>query len=206
MNNIYKLLILIQVLIFGCGNNVYDKTKFVQSIDNLEMKIYSDNGVKLYSINSPNTTYNKDTNSFKLAKTTIKLFKNGEIEYTINADKSELSNNNKFLEMNGNVKVKTMRLNNDVLYASKFIWNIEDLTYTLLGDVKFENDTIILSSNKAILGTNKIIEFFHPVYYLLKDNDTLNYEINSENALYNIETQSVSFSSTKKRVRSKLYF
>ena len=76
------------------------------------------------------------------------------------------------------------------------------------GDVKFENDKIILSSNKAILDkSTNIIEFFNPVKYIIKQNNLINkYEINSENAFYNIDTKSLSFTSKEKRVRSKLYF
>ena len=42
---------------------------------------------------------------------------------------------------------------------------------------------------------------------MIKDNnEEKRFEINSENAYYNIITKSVSFSSKKERVRSKIYF
>ena len=57
------------------------------------------------------------------------------------------------------------------------------------------------------MGTDNIIEFFNPVKYLIKDeNDENKYEINSENAYYNINTESFSFSAKNKRVRSIIYF
>ena len=74
--------------------------------------------------------------------------------------------------------------------------------------MKFINNSITLSSNKAILNkNNNIIEFFNPVKYKVNDNNNKSgYEVNSQNAYYNIEKKSVSFSSKKERVRSKIYF
>ena len=57
------------------------------------------------------------------------------------------------------------------------------------------------------MGSDNIIEFFNPVKYVIKGNKKEDkYEINSENAYYNIETESVSFKAKEKRVRSIIYF
>ena len=78
----------------------------------------------------------------------------------------------------------------------------------LIGNVKFENSLVTLSSNKAILKkSTNIIEFFNPVKYKFKDNmKDSGYEINSENAYYDIDKKSVIFKSKEARVRSKIYF
>ena len=104
--------------------------------------------------------------------------------------------------------IKTLLRDNDVIYANSFTWNIDNSEYLLTGNVKLENNTIALSSNKAILNKgNDIIEFFNPVKYIIKSRANKNsYEINSENAYYDINTKSVSFRSIEKRVRSKIYF
>ena len=87
------------------------------------------------------------------------------------------------------------------------IWNVDESNYELKGNIKFESTKVLLYSNKAILGKNNIIEFFNPVKYIIKDdNNEKKYEINSENAFYNINTESLSFSAKEKRVRSKIYF
>ena len=118
-----------------------------------------------------------------------------------------MSNNNKIIELNGNVKLITFDQDDDTLIAKNFKWNIDDSNYLLTGDVKFENKYIILISNKAILNSNNIVEFVNPVKYIIKnDNNENSYEINSENAFYNIETKSVSFESENKQVRSKIFF
>ena len=109
--------------------------------------------------------------------------------------------------MNGNVKLKTFNQDQDVLYADNFIWNIEETNYLLEGNIRFENQNIILNSGKAKLGSDNIIEFFNPVKYILKDENNDNkYEINSENAYYNLNTESVSFKANDKRVKSIIYF
>ena len=208
MNSPYKLLFLILILIIGCKNREIDDIKFTQSINSLNMNIFSYEGKKLLSIKSPYSNYNKQENTFNLKQTTINLFNNNELEYVINSDISKLSKNNKFLELNGNVLVKSFIQKDDKLYANKFTWNIEDSKYILVGDVKFKNNSVTLSSNKAILNkSNNVIEFFKPVKYKIDDiNTESGYEINSNNAYYNIETKSVSFVSKDDRVRSKIYF
>jgi len=109
--------------------------------------------------------------------------------------------------LKGNVKLKTLNKEGDFLYADNFIWNIENTYYLLEGNIRFENQNIILNSGKAILCSDNIIEFFNPVKYIIKDENNENkYEINSENAYYNLNTESVSFKAKDKRVKSIIYF
>ena len=77
----------------------------------------------------------------------------------------------------------------------------------MTGNIKFENKNVILTSDKAKMGTDNIIEFFNPVKYIIKDIDNNNrYEINSENAYYDLNTESMSFKARDKRVKSIIYF
>ena len=207
MNKLYISLILIPILTYGCRIRDIDNNIYTQSIDSFTMNIFSSKGNKIFTIKSPFSSYNKENNIFNLKDTTIYLFKDNEPQYIINSDNSKLSNN-KLLELKGNVLLKTLLRENDVIYANSFTWNIDNSEYLLTGNVKFENNTIALSSNKAILNKgNNIIEFFNPVKYIIKSSANKNsYEINSENAYYDINTKSVSFRSIEKRVRSKIYF
>ena len=208
MIRLYKLLLLIPLLIIGCRNKIIEEEYLSQSINNLNMNIFSKEGIKLFSIKSPYSNFNKETNKFNLKKTTINIFKDNKLEYIINSDKSKLSNNNKLIELNGNVLVRTIIQKDDKLTANSFIWDIQKSEYLLVGDVYLENGSVTLSSNKAILNkNNNIIEFFKPVKYKFNDNvNEQGYEINSENAYYNINTKSVKFSSKEKRIRSKVFF
>ena len=208
MISLYKLLILIPLIIFGCKNKEIDKKYLSQSINTLNMSIFSNKDIKLLSIKSPNSNYDKESNTFNLKETTINLFKDEKLEYIINSDKSKLSNNNKIIILNGNVIVKTINQQDDKLTANSFTWNIQNSEFLLLGNVKLENSLVTLSSNRAILKkSTNIIEFFNPVKYTynnsIKDNG---YEINSENAYYNIDNKSINFISKEARVRSKIYF
>ena len=207
MNNIYKLIFILTFIVLGCKPIEIRENKLIQRIDSLDLNIYSNEGSKIYSINSPNSSYNLEKNTFELKKTTINIFKEKKTKYIINSDESILSNNNKIVELTGNVVLRTIQKDNDILYANSFIWNIDNTNYLLTGDVKFENKNIILSSDKATLNSNNIIEFFNPVKYIIKNNNNeKSYEVNSENAFYNIDSNTVSFSSKEKRVRSKIYF
>ena len=207
MNNLYKLIIIFPVLITGCSPNVVEENKVIQKIDSLDMNIFSNEGEKIYSVKSPYSSYDKNKQKFQLRETTINIFNGEETKYIIDSDESSLSNNNKHLELKGNVKMITINQEDEILYADSFSWNIEETYYLLKGNIRFENKNIILNSEKATLGTDNIIEFYNPVKYIIKDgNNEKKYEINSENAFYNINTESVSFSAKEKRVRSKIYF
>ena len=207
MKNLYRLIISLQVFILGCAPNVIKENKVIQKIENLDMNIFSKEGDKVYSIKSPSSSYDKNELKFKLKNTIINIFNGEETEYIIKSEESSLSDNNKLLKLKGNVKLKTLKEDEDILFADNFIWNIEDANYLLEGNIRFENKNIILNSGKAKLGTDNIIEFFKPVKYIIKaDNNENKYEINSENAYYNLKTESVSFKAKDKRIRSIIYF
>ena len=171
------------------------------------MTIFSKSGDKIYSITSPNSSYDNIELEFELKKPIINILNGEETKYIISSEESTLSDNNKLLKLKGNVKLKTLKENEDILNADNFIWNIENTNYLLEGNIRFENQNIILNSGKAILGSDNIIEFFNPVKYIIKDENNENkYEINSENAFYNLNTESVSFEAKDKRVKSIIYF
>jgi len=191
----------------GCTPNLTDENKVIQKIDSLDMTIFSKSGDKIYSITSPNSSYDNIELKFELKKPIINIFNGEDTKYIISSEESSLSDNNKLLKLKGNVKLKTLKKDGDNLYADKFTWNIENTNYLLEGNIRFENQNIILNSGKAILGSDNIIEFFNPVKYIIKDENNENkYEINSENAYYNLTTESVSFKAKDKRVKSIIYF
>ena len=208
MNNFIRLAIFLPFLIIGCTPKVIeDNTVILKKIDNLNMNIFSNTGNKIYSITSPNSSYDKVTLKFNLKKTTISIYDEEDIKYNINSDSSTLSNNNKNVELNGNVELKSLNQEKDFLNGDNLIWNINESYYELIGNVRFENTNIKLSSSKAILGKDNIIEFFNPVKYIIKENNNENkYQINSENAYYNLNTESVSFKAKNNRVQSIIYF
>jgi len=191
----------------GCAPNVIDENKVIQKIESLDMTIFSKSGDKIYSITSPNSSYDNIELKFELKKPIINILNGEETKYIISSEESTLSDNNKLLKLKGNVKLKTLKYNEDILNADNFTWNIENTNYLLEGNIRFENQNIILNSGKAILGSDNIIEFFNPVKYIIKDkNNEDKYEINSENAFYNLNTESVSFEAKDKRVKSIIYF
>ena len=191
----------------GCAPNVINENKVIQKIENLDMTIFSKSGDKIYSISSPNSSYDNIELKFELKNPIINIFNEGKTKYIISSEESSLSDNNKLLKLKGNVKLKTLKKDGDNLYADYFTWNIENTNYLLEGNIRFENQNIILNSGRAILGSDNIIEFFNPVKYIIKDENNNNkYEINSENAYYNLKTDSVSFKAKDKRVKSIIYF
>ena len=207
MNNFYKLIIILPIFIIGCTPNIIKEKDVAKEINSLDLNIFSNNGDKKYTITSPYSIYDNFKNEFQFKKTTINIFQDDKTKYIINSDESYLSRNNKILELKGNVKLKTINQDEDYLFADNFIWNIEEANYLLTGNIKFENKNVILTSGKAKLGPDNIIEFFDPVKYIIKDdNDENRYETNSENAYYNINQESLIFKARDKRVSSKIYF
>ena len=202
-----RLIIFLPIFILGCAPNIIEENRIIQKIDSLDMNIFSKQGEKIYSIKSPNSIYDNNELRFELKNTTINIFEDKEVKYIIVSDESTLSDNNKLLKLNGNVKLKTIKQDEDILNADNFFWNIEETSYLLEGNIRFENKNIILNSGKAKLGEDNIIEFYNPVKYVIKDDNNENkYEINSENAYYDLNTESISFNAKEKRVRSIIYF
>ena len=207
MNKINRFLIILPLFIIGCNPDVINENKITKKINSLNLNIFSKSGDKKYSITSPYSTYDNIKGKFDFKKTTINIFHNGTTKYIINSDESTLSDNNKLVELKGNVKLKTVNLEEENLYADNFIWNVDETNYLLTGNIRFENKNVILTSAKAKLGVNDIIEFFNPVKYVIKDDNNKDlYQTYSENAFYDIKKESLSFKGKDKRVRSKLYF
>ena len=207
MNKLFNLIIILPLIILGCTHNVKEDNKITKKINSLDLNIFSKSGDKKYSITSPYSIYDNLIDKFHFKKTTINIFYDGKTKYIINSDESTLSDNNKVVELKGNVKLKTINQDEDYLYADNFIWKIDETNYLLTGNIRFENKNVILTSGKAKLGTDNIIEFFNPVKYIIKDKNNENlFETNSENAYYDINNESLSFKAKDKRVRSKIYF
>ena len=207
MNNINILKFFLPFVILGCASNIVEEKRVIQKINSLDMNVFSKTGDKIYSITSSDSKYDKIKLVFNLKRTTINIFNGKEIKYIVNADSSRLLDKNKIVELNGNVKLRSLNQNNDYLYGDNLTWNINESKYELFGNVRFENANVFLYSNKAILRKDNIIEFFNPVKYLMKDNNNKEkYEINSENAFYNIDKESLSFRAKDKKVRSIIYF
>ena len=199
MNNINILKFFLPFIILGCASNVVDENRVIQKINSLDMNVFSKTGDKIYSITSPDSKYDKIKLVFNLKRTTINIFNGEDIKYIIDADSSRLLDKNKIVELNGNVKIRSLNQNNDYLYGDNLTWNINESKYELFGNVKFENRNVFLYSNKAILRKDNIVEFFNPVKYIVKDNNNKEkYQINSENAFYNIDKESLSFRSKDK--------
>ena len=207
MNNLYKSILILAIFIIGCSPNIIEEKDFAKEINNLDLNIFSENGKKKYTITSPYSIYDNFKNKFQFQKTTINIFQDDKIKYILNSDESTLSRNNKILELKGNVELKTINEDEDFLFADNFIWNIDESNYLLTGNIRFENKNVILKSGIAKMGSDNIIEFFNPVQYIIKgDNNEKRYETNSENAYYDLNKESLIFSSKSKRVSSKIYF
>ncbi len=207
MNKIYILIFILQVFLLGCTPSVIKENKITKKINSLDLNIFTKTGDKKYSIKTPYSIYDNIKNKFQFKNTTINIFYDGKTKYVINSDESTLSNKNNLVELKGNVRLKTIDQDDDYLYADYFIWNIDETKYLLTGDVRFENKNVILTSVKAMLGSDNVIEFFDPVKYIIKDDNNENiYETNSENAYYDMNNESLSFKGKEKRVSSRIYF
>jgi len=169
MSKIYRLIIFLPLFMLGCTPNVIDENKVLQKIDSLDMTIFSKSGDKIYSITSPNSSYDNIELKFELKNPIINILNGEQTKYIISSEESTLSDNNKLLKLTGNVKIKTVKQNQDVLEGDNFIWKIEENEYLLKGNIRFENNDMILNSAKAKLSKDDIIEFFNPVKYVIKD-------------------------------------
>ena len=116
----------------GCTPNVIDENKVIQKIESINMTIFSKSGDKIYSITSPNSSYDNIELKFELKKPIINILNGNKTKYIISSEESTLSDNNKLLKLKGNVKLKTLTKDGDFLYADNFIWNIEYTNLSLI--------------------------------------------------------------------------
>ena len=125
MRKNYRLIFFLTLFMLGCAPNVIDENKVIQKIESLDMTIFSKSGDKIYSITSPNSSYDNIQLEFELKKPIINILNGDETKYIISSEESILSDNNKLLKLKGNVKLKTLKKDEDILFADNFIWNIE---------------------------------------------------------------------------------
>jgi len=69
MSNIYRLIIFLPLFMIGCAPNVIDENKVIQKIESLDMTIFSKSGDKIYSITSPNSSYDNIELEIRIKKT-----------------------------------------------------------------------------------------------------------------------------------------
>ena len=50
--------------------------------------------------------------------------------------------------INGNVELRTVNQENDILYGDNLVWNINEYEYELTGNIRFENTNILLLMNR----------------------------------------------------------
>jgi len=73
MSNIYRLIIFLPLFMLGCAPNVIDENKVIQKIESLDMTIFSKRGDKIYSITSPNSSYDNIELEFDLNNPVINI-------------------------------------------------------------------------------------------------------------------------------------
>ena len=78
MSNICRLIIFLPLFMLGCTPNVIDENKLIQKIESLDMTIFSKSGDKIYSISSPNSSYDNIELEFELKKPIINVLDGDE--------------------------------------------------------------------------------------------------------------------------------
>ena len=206
-----NLLIIFIYLLLTAGCTTSTSLKKVDSdltIDEFTMTQFENNGDKLYSISSPKCIFDKDKQIYKLHKTEIFFYKKNYLNYVINSQKSSLLDNNKYIKLEGEVKLFDLNNTNNTINANNAFWNIDNSEFLLEGDVILNNNSINLISSKALLNQKtKVIKFFKPVKYrYLNNSSTVDYQVKADNAYYDLEDKKLLFESKKERIKSRLTF
>ena len=194
-------------LISSCSRDLENKDKLLLKIEQFNLNHYSQNGSKLYYIETPYSVFNQTEQTYLLNKTNIKFFDKEKVKYNVKSDSAKLLNN-RFIELKGNVEINDFNNNKTIIRSNKLFWKIDKSKFILEGNVTLENDIINLNASKASLDKKTdIIIFYNPVKYDYNDERELKkYNISSENAYYNISTRDVIFKSLNDKVKTKLVF
>ena len=197
----------IYLLLTSCSTSI-KKIDSNLAIDDFSMTHFEINGDKLYAISSPKSVFVKDIQIYKLDKTKILFFEENKENYIINSKKSSVSNSNKDIKLEGDVKLFDINNKANTITANKAFWNIDRNEIILTGDVILNNNSINLISSKAVLeNSNDIVKFFNPVKYrYLNNSSNLNYKVRADNAYYDLEKKTLRFETKNERIKSKLNF
>ena len=204
---IYIIFILSSFFISSCNVSTKKVDKSILTIEKFNLNHYSQNGSKLYMLETPYSVFNQTDQSYLLEKTNIKFFNKEKIKYNVNSDSAKLLNN-KILELKGNIEINDFNNDKTIIKSNNLFWDINKSEFILEGNVSLLNNIIKLSSSKALFDKKEdIIIFYNPIKYNYKDEDGIRkYNISSENAYYNILTKDVIFKSKNDKVKSKLVF
>ncbi len=203
----YLLCILSSFFLSSCNVSPKKVDKSVLIIEKFNLNHYSKNGSKLYMLDTPYSVFNKIDQTYLLNKTNIKFFDKDNVKYNVNSDSAKLLNN-KFIELKGNVEINDFNNNKTIIKSNNLFWDIDKSEFILEGNVSLVNNTINLSSSKALFDNkDDIIMFYNPIKYNYKDQSGVRkYNISSENAYYNVSTKDVLFESKNDKVKTKLVF
>ena len=203
----YFIFFLFSFFISSCHVSTKNVDKSLLIIEKFNLNHYSNDGSKLYMLETPYSVFNQTNQSYKLNKTNIKFFESENVKYNINSDSAKLLNN-KILELKGNVEINDFNNDKTIIKSNNLFWDIDKSEFILEGNVSLVNNIINLSSSKALFDKEEdIIMFYKPIKYNYKDEDGVRkYNISSENAYYNISTKDVIFKSINDKVRSRLVF
>jgi len=203
----FFICILSSFLLSSCNVSTKKVDKSLLIIEKFNLNHYSKNGSKLYFLETPYSTFNKNDQSYLLNKTNIKFFEKEIVKYNVSSNSSKLLNN-KFLELNGNVEINDYNNDTTIIKSNNLFWDIDKSEFILDGNVSLVNNTIKLNSSKALFDKkDDIIIFYNPIKYNYINEDGIRkYNISSENAYYNIKTKDVIFKSKNEKVKSKLIF
>ena len=203
----YIFIILSSFFISSCSVNTKKIDKNLLIIEKFNLNHYSQDGIKLYMLETPYSVFNQAEQSYLLNNTNIKFFDKENVKYNVNSDSAKLLNN-KFLELKGNVEINDFNNNQTIIKSNNLFWDIDKSEFILEGNVSLVNNIINLSSSKALFDKkDDIILFYNPIKYNYKDEEGIRkYNISSENAYYNISTKDVIFKSKDDKVKSKIIF
>ena len=204
---LYLICILSSFFITSCNVSTKKVDTSTLIIEKFNLNHYSKDGSKLYMLETPYSVFNQTDQSYLLNATNIKFYEKENVKYNVNSDSAKLLNN-KYLELNGNVEINDFNNDKSTIKSNKLIWDVDKSELILEGNVSLVNNTINLSSSRALFDKkDDIIIFYNPVKYNYNVEDSeKNYNISSENAYYNITTKDVIFKSNNDKVKSKIVF
>ena len=203
----YLICILTSFFLTSCNISTKQVDKSILIIEKFNLNHYSQNGSKLYMLETPYSVFNQTDQTYLLNKTNIKFFEKDNVKYNVNSDSAKLLNN-KLLELEGNVKINDFNNDKTIIKSNNLSWDIDKSEFILEGNVLLVNNIINLSSSKALFDKKEdIIIFYNPIKYNYKDEEGIRkFNISAENAYYNILTKDVIFESINDKVRSKIIF
>ncbi len=206
----YNLILLVSVFTVSCNTitPISENNSNEFEFEKLTIKNHNKDGQIKYIIRSERATVENSQNKIIAFLPVIILYNNNQPQYTINSRDGIINNIEQIINLNGNVQMFDSLNELINISADSMKWDIGQSKISFISNVKLNHKESKVVANRADYYRNKDEILFYEISTI--NNQIFNkgqravIGVDSEEAVYNLITKKLEFSSQNNRVRSTI--